>query len=81
MVLCHSPKNSAYKAAVEERFGNILRHARYSKPVTHHVPDLFDRNWNSLFLILVPGGCDKSIGPSGKKFFEVLKAVTYKMVL
>ena len=28
MVLCHSPKNSAYKAAVEERFGTILRHAR-----------------------------------------------------
>lgn len=28
MVLCNSPKNSAYKAAVEEKFGNILRHAR-----------------------------------------------------
>ena len=63
----------------EERFGNILRHARYNKPIIHHVPDLFDRN--ILFLILVPGGCDKSIGPSGKKSFEVLKAVTYKMVL
>ena len=29
MVLCNSPRNSAYKAAVEEKFGNILRHARY----------------------------------------------------
>ena len=29
MVLCNSPRNSAYKAALQDKFGNILRHARY----------------------------------------------------